>query len=146
MKPEIKQVKVKNILNLRHQVLRIGRPILTAHFEGDSLDSTMHFAAIYKSKTIGCLSLMYKTNSNFKEKKAFQLRGMAVNVDYRSQSVGKQLLNYAEQQLKLKESTLIWCNVRTSAMKFYSKHGYTQFGDTFEIPDVGPHVLMFKKI
>ena len=42
--------------------------------------------------------------------------------------------------------SLLWCNARTSAMGFYQNVGFEKIGEEFDIPTVGPHVLMFKKI
>lgn len=146
MKPVFKQVTVEQILNLRHKVLRSGRPISTASFDGDNLNSTFHFAAFYNSKVIGCLSLMPKSSASFNETNAYQLRGMAVDVDYRGKKIGQQLLQYAETQLKQKKVYLVWCNVRTSACMFYLKNDYGKIGEVFDIQNVGPHILMFKKL
>lgn len=146
MKPVVKQASVEEILNLRHRVLRSGRPFSTAYFTGDELDTTFHFATVYNSKTIGCLSLMHNAHPKFDDKNAYQLRGMAVDKNFRGQNIGQQLLKFAEHQLKLEAINFIWCNVRTSAKTFYTKQDYQQIGDIFEIPEVGPHVLMFKKL
>jgi hypothetical protein len=40
---------------------------------------------------------------------------------------------------------LIWFNARVEAVGFYEKMGYQKTGNLFEIPDVGVHILMFKK-
>lgn len=146
MKPVVKQVHVEEILKLRHRVLRSGRPFSTAYFTGDELDTTFHFASVYNSKTIGCLSFMHNNHPKFDDKKAYQLRGMAVDKDFRGKNIGQELLKFAERQLKLEAINFIWCNVRTSAKTFYTKQAYQQKGDIFEIPYVGPHVLMFKKL
>jgi predicted GNAT family N-acyltransferase len=146
LKPELKRVAVEQILSLRHKVLRLGRPFSTASFDGDKLDSTFHFAALYNAEVIGCLSLIKKATTNLSEKNTYQLRGMAVDAVFREKKIGQQLLQYAETQLTQKKVYLIWCNVRTSANMFYLKNGYEQIGEMFDIPNVGPHVLMFKKL
>jgi hypothetical protein len=40
----------------------------------------------------------------------------------------------------------LWCNARIIAVDFYKKQGLETFGEQFEIPLVGNHYVMFKKI
>jgi hypothetical protein len=41
---------------------------------------------------------------------------------------------------------LIWCNARTSAVGFYSKLSWEIAGAEFDIPDVGPHFRMWRRV
>jgi len=144
LKPEFKMTVVDNIISVRHQVLRIGKPIETCHFEGDDEFSTLHFGMFINCEAIACVSLMKKNHHTIDDKKAYQLRGMAVLPEFQGQKIGELLLRKAEQHLAKIGNQTIWCNVRTSAIGFYEKNQYLQIGDIFEIADVGPHILMFK--
>ncbi len=146
MNLDFKKVASESILNLRHKVLRAERPFSTAHFDADHLASTHHYVCLLDNKIVGCVSFMKKPHDFFKEKNAYQLRGMAVEENHRGLNIGNQLLAYGEIKMKSKNTNLIWCNVRTSAEKFYTKNYYLKVGDVFEIRDVGPHILMYKKI
>ena len=144
MKPEFKSTEVGKIINLRHQVLRIGKPITTCHFEGDQNLSTFHFGIFINQEAIACVSMLKKNHPSIDDKKAYQLRGMAVLPEFQGQKIGKLLLRKAEQHLAQLDIETIWCNVRTSAIRFYEKNQYLQIGDPFQIPEVGSHVLMYK--
>jgi ribosomal protein S18 acetylase RimI-like enzyme len=146
LKAIFKKVTAEDILNLRHKVLRAGKPKSTANFDGDKSDSTYHFACILNSDPIGCLSLMKKSHEDFSVTNQYQLRGMAVDDNFRGKNVGKHLLEFAEKELISHQNLFIWCNVRVSAINFYSKNGYLRKGHTFNIPNVGSHVLMYKKL
>lgn len=154
MKLELKDVCVNQIINLRHRVLRSGRPLSSAHFKDDSSQHSFHFAAFedlanqnnLQPKLIACVSFMQNTHPEFEDKATFQLRGMAVDASYRGQGIGEQLLKFAENQMLSKPARLIWCNVRVSAFHFYRKQGYLKVGKRFEIPEIGSHVLMFKRL
>lgn len=134
------------ILNLRHQVLRIGKPLSTAHFDGDHDDFTFHLGCIFNGEVVGCVSLMAKQHPDFEEIKSYQLRGMAVDEKCRGMNIGRQLLKFAESKMQSEQVKLIWCNVRTSAEMFYTKNNYQRLGNVFDIPNIGPHVLMYKNI
>ncbi|HBB72916.1 MAG TPA: hypothetical protein DC048_00545 [Planctomycetaceae bacterium] len=51
-------VAVAAILDLRHRVLRAGRPFESARFEGDDADTTRHYAALLEGEAVACLTLM----------------------------------------------------------------------------------------
>jgi hypothetical protein len=36
----------------------------------------------------------------------------------------------------------VWCNARTPARGFYERAGFAVEGEEFELPEIGPHVLM----
>ena len=146
MKPEIKLAAVEDIIGIRHQVLRTGKPISTCYFEGDDLSNTYHFGTFLENKTIGCVTLMPKPHHSIDDKNAYQLRGMAILPDYQGQNIGEKLLYKAEEYLKSIKVKTVWCNVRLKAIRFYGKNDFQIISDEFQIPDVGPHVLMFKKL
>lgn len=141
---DFKVVSADDILKLRHKVLRENKPLSTAHFEGDNLDTTFHFAALTQNKIVGCVSLIPVSHEDFDELNPYQLRGMAVDPQFQGQHIGNRLLDFTSKQLLLRKINFVWCNVRTSAIEFYAKNNFIQNGEIFEISNVGPHILMFK--
>lgn len=142
----IRQVEVKDIYRLRLRNLRQGRPIDTVHFVGDELDTTLHFAIFADEVMVGCASLMVSANDSFEEKKQYQLRGMAVDEQYRKQGYGNALLKYAEWLALNRKIDFIWLNARCDVQNFYAHFGYLPQGEPFEIPDVCQHIVMYKRI
>ena len=37
----------------------------------------------------------------------------------------------------------LWCNARLIAVPFYERMGLTAVGDLFEMPEIGPHYVMW---
>lgn len=146
MKPEFKPTNIKNIIYVRHHVLRKGRPIETCSFQDDNISTTLHYGAFLGHKIIGCLSLMKKEHALLEDNNSYQLRGMAVLPAYRDQKIGKTLLYRAEQKIKEFDVKTIWCNVRVLAIEFYKKNQYIKIGHAFDIPNIGSHVLMYKNL
>ena len=35
--------------------------------------------------------------------------------------------------------TGIWCNARTTAVRFYARSGFRRTGEEFDMPAIGPH-------
>lgn len=154
----------EELIALRYQVLRkpLGGDPKSAHFDGDELSTTLHFAAInspvghppigvHGTAVIGCVSLMQtKTDAWSRtafpvEEIVYQLRGMAVAMQSQGAGVGKQLLGFVHQYVDgMPEPVGLWCNARLEAISFYAKHGWETDGDEFQIPDVGPHRRMLR--
>jgi predicted GNAT family N-acyltransferase len=36
----------------------------------------------------------------------------------------------------------VWCNARTPARSLYERAGFTVASDEFELPEIGPHLVM----
>jgi len=146
LKPKIKLCQAHELIELRHEVLRQGKPVSTCYFKGDSDIDTFHVGAFNGKNIIGCTSLMKKNHPEFHQNDTYQLRGMAVFTDYRHKGIGKKLLDFALRYLMKINTELVWCNARTSAVSFYQKNYFLIKGDEFEISGVGPHNLMYKTL
>lgn len=132
------------ILPLRTRVLRPNFPEgRLAHFEGDDLPHTRHFAAWQREEVVGVLSLFLNPMPDTTQA-AWQLRGMAVAPEIQGQGVGRRLLEHAltREALANPTLTLVWCNARERAVPFYERLGFDIVSPRFEIEGVGPHYRM----
>jgi len=141
----IKKIAATETYSVRLPVLRKGKPIESCHFDGDDLESTQHFGLYLSYELVGIISLFKKNNLTFSEKNQYQIRGMAVLENYRKKDFGKALILHSEEECKNQGVDLIWFNARMEAVGFYEKMGYRKEGTSFDIPDVGEHIVMFKK-
>ena len=155
---QIKKINAKATYPIRHSVLRKGRPIESCEFEGDTLESSIHFGSYFKGSLVGVCSFYVKeqnqqqnkpqrikpTNGNAVQN-CYQLRGMAVLESMQGKGIGQLLVIHAEAYFKSKIATLIWMNAREVAISFYKKLGYTITGASFDIPQVGKHYKMIKE-
>jgi GNAT superfamily N-acetyltransferase len=146
MMHSIQKITSTETYPVRHIVLRAGKPIESCQFDGDELGSTHHFGYYSNNQIIGVISLFAIDNSHFITQKSFQIRGMAVLPAFQKHGVGEALVKEAEKFCTTQKAYLIWFNARTYAVGFYQKMGYEIVGSEFEIKEVGPHFLMFKKI
>jgi predicted GNAT family acetyltransferase len=99
----------------------------------------------YKEEIVGVASFMEDTHSDFYGRQS-RLRGMAVLPEYRKKGLAELLLKKGEELLIKKGRTLLWFNARIVALHFYKTLGYTTVGKEFNIPKVGPHYVMKKKL
>ena len=143
---EIRKIDALATYPIRQLVLRQGKPLESCCFEGDNLDNTFHFGLFVKDLIVGIISLFNCKNSNFKSENQIQIRGMAVLEDFQKQGLGALLVKHAEKLAIENNYDIIWFNAREKAVPFYNKLQYQSIGDAFEIQDIGPHYIMFKKM
>ena len=71
---------------------------------------------------------------------------MATAPEHRGTGVGGQLLRACIAHAESDGGLLMWCNARTPAVKFYERFGFLCSGDEFDIPGIGPHFVMMKRM
>jgi len=134
------------VIDVRHAVLREGRPRATAIFDGDDHATTRHWIAKLGDDVVGVVSVM---QADFPDLEVTlptgdvphrQLRGMATVPSVRGKGVGRAMLAAIDAELP----EPLWCNARIGAAEFYARHGWQRVGGEFEIPGVGPHVRMVR--
>lgn len=140
----VKKITYSDTFPIRSAVLRQGKPIETCFFLGDDADDTTHFGLFYENKIIGVASLFNVSNEKFEQKNQFQLRGMAVLRDYQGLGYGNLILVEVCNFVKAKKGQVLWFNARENAVKFYQNFGFSVLGNSFEIPEIGIHFVMFK--
>jgi GNAT superfamily N-acetyltransferase len=137
-----RRATVHEILDLRHKVLRPGKPLESAEFPGDGQPGTIHYAAWEAGRMLVCLTLM---RSEWDGAKAWQLRGMATDGAAQGRGHGTALMRYAMEDVRGEGwSDVFWCNARLAAVPFYERNGWRIASERFDIPLVGPHHKMVK--
>jgi predicted GNAT family N-acyltransferase len=133
---EVRRASVDELLGVRHEVLRPGRPRSTAHFDGDDAPATRHWAAWQADRVVGVVSVMEAPQPEGDAR--WQLRGMAVLPGLQGQGVGSALLLQVHGDV----AEPMWCNARQSAEAFYQRHGWQGVSEPFVIEPIGPHRRM----
>jgi len=136
-----KLATLEDVIQLRHQVLRKGRPIETASFFEDQFKSTLHFGIFNEqNKIICCLTI---TPNFYKGIDAWQLRGMATDYEVQGKGLGSLLVKQSIKFVQNEQNkALMWCNARESAVRFYEKLGWHIDSERFDIEPIGPHFKM----
>ena len=115
-------------------------------FPGDDDDQTFHLGAFIDGKLVSVASFYFEKNPKLDEPYQYRLRGTATLEEHQRKGLSQELLKVAFPAIKQNLCTLVWCNARETAVGFYQKTGFEKVGDVFEIPGIGPHFLMFKKL
>ncbi|MBC8753490.1 GNAT family N-acetyltransferase [Kordia sp. YSTF-M3] len=140
----IKEITAKTAYNVRHPVLREGKPIDSCRFDGDDLPTTFHLGYYIDTQLVGVVTLLEKAHPQFTSENPFQLRGMAVLTNFQKRGIGDALVKKAEEMILARGGTAMWMNAREIAVRFYEKLGYEKYGEPFTIPKIGLHFIMVK--
>ena len=141
----IKKIAATETYPLRSVVLRNRSAETPCPFDGDNDDDTIHLGYFANEKIVGIASFYRRDNTSLGVDNTLQLRGMAIDENYRAKGVGKELVSYAAQFFK-NSATAIWCNARESAIAFYEKQGFETRGKKFDIAGIGAHIVMVKTL
>jgi ribosomal protein S18 acetylase RimI-like enzyme len=68
---------------------------------------------------------------------------MATRPRARGRGAGRVLLDACIAHAREMRGALLWCNARVPARGFYERAGLEVLGEVFEIPRIGPHLLMW---
>lgn len=143
---DVRPISAADAIDLRHAVLRAGLPRETAIFPGDEAASSRHFGAFIEGRLVGVATIHLVPLLDRDFDPAYQVRGMATVEDMRGHGAGSALLAACVAEAKRAGGQFLWCNARTPAAGFYSRHGFKAAGGVFDIPTVGPHSRMIRPL
>jgi ribosomal protein S18 acetylase RimI-like enzyme len=72
----------------------------------------------------------------------WRIRGMATAHGARGRGAGTAVLDALLKHALARGARRIWCNARTPARSLYERAGLLVISDEFELPMIGPHVVM----
>jgi len=137
---EVRPVGTEDVRPLRHAILRPGRPWEDTAFPGDRDPATVHLAAFDGDRLVGIASLYREPRADGTD--GWRLRGMATAEDARGRGAGRSLLAACIAHVAARGGGELWCNARTPAIGFYAAAGFEVVSDEFDVPGIGPHVVM----
>lgn len=139
-------ITTADTIDLRDRVLRGPRPLESCYYAEDNLESTFHLGVRDENgKVISNGTFMQQAHPKLAEARcAYRLRGMATDPSQQKQGLGLLILERALEELRKKNSDLLWFNARVSAEGFYRKAGYEAIDEIFDIAQVGPHKVMYR--
>jgi predicted GNAT family N-acyltransferase len=137
----IRLLPPEEVRPLRHRVLRPSQPVEETVYPGDDLEDTAHYGAFDGDRLVGIASL-YREDRAGGPGGGWRLRGMATEPDVRGAGFGAALLAACVEHVAGAGGSELWCNARLVAAEFYRRAGFEVVGEQFDIPGIGPHVVM----
>jgi len=117
-------------------------------YPGDDDPAARHYAAMIEDVIVGIASVVPETldAEGVGGSGSFRLRGMATVPDVRGWGIGTALVERVIGYTADQGGDLVWCKARIGAAAFYRGRGFRQVGEPFELPDIGPHVVMLRSV
>jgi GNAT superfamily N-acetyltransferase len=72
----------------------------------------------------------------------WRVRGMAAAPAARGRGIGTAVLAALLEHALATGASSVWCNARTPARSLYERAGFRALSEEFEIPHIGPHLVM----
>ena len=138
---EVRPVGPDDIRPLRHSILRPGQSWEETAYPGDGDPTTLHVGAFEDARLVGIASL-YREARPGAPGGGWRLRGMATAPEVRGRGAGRALLAACVAHVAANGGGELWCNARTPAAGFYAAAGFAVVSEEFDIPGIGPHVVM----
>lgn len=143
----VRSISASQSRGLRHAVLRAAQPREAAEYPGDTDASTLHVGAFADGALVGVASVYRQAPPDRDgDEHAWRLRGMATHPSARGRGHGAALLGACLGHVARQGGRRLWCNARTPAAGFYTRHGFARLGEVFDIPPIGPHVVMEREV
>ncbi|KHE70569.1 GNAT family N-acetyltransferase [Halobacillus sp. BBL2006] len=143
---EIKPIDAEETISLRHQILRSNQPREACQYPKDGEANSFHLGAFHGDTLISIASFYHEKTEKLETEHQYRLRGMATLLEWRGMGAGTLLIKEAEAILKKRNAKVLWCNARTSARGYYDRLHFHQVGEVFDLPPIGPHVVLYKEI
>ena len=133
--PAVRMVPLEATRPLRQRVLRpyMTLDALAAHEPEGSVA-----AAVLDGAEIVAVGLIGPEG----EPGAWRVRGMATAPEARGHGAGAAIITALADHAIAQGATRLWCNARVPARAFYERAGFVVVSDEFELPQIGPHLVM----
>jgi len=144
---------------LRHAILRPHQGIDAVVWERDDEPGTATFGAVdSESGAIVGVATVFREPAPFDpaavglaagaggKETTWRLRGMATCEDLQGRGIGSMVLKAVLDHVAAEGGDLVWCNARVGAIAFYKRAGFETWGDEWELPSIGSHIVMWQRV
>lgn len=149
----VRRLSSDETIPLRHAVLRPDATPAECVFPGDDDVLTFHAGAELDDRVVSIASVYRESRpaaaagnapcaEDHAAGTAWRVRGMATEPGLRRTGAGRAALEACILHAREQGASLVWCNARIEAVGFYERLGWIALGARFEIPTVGPHLVM----
>ncbi|HEX6330866.1 MAG TPA: GNAT family N-acetyltransferase [Actinomycetota bacterium] len=143
---EVRPAALAAVRELRHLVLRPHQLPEDLVYEHDDDPDALHLGAFEDGRLVAVASITREPPPGSDDGAAWRIRGMATLPDYRGRGLGGELLRRCIGHATPREASLVWCNGRVPALRFYERHGFVGVRGPWDEPHLGPHVELHLRL
>ncbi|MEL6797367.1 MAG: GNAT family N-acetyltransferase [Planctomycetota bacterium] len=147
----VERISAEDTRALRLAVLRPGQPPERVVYPGDDLATSVHVGVRDTSGALVSVASFYREvvserAGEFAGRAGVRIRGMATLPEHRGCGYGRSLIERGLAEMSTGAGDVAWCNARTTAAGYYERVGFLVASEVFELPDIGPHVVMARPV
>ena len=144
---EVRAVDIEQVRPLRRRVLRPHQRLAEMAWPGDGDPLALHLAAVGEDgEVVATLTVHRDPHPHDPREGDWRVRGMATEPAHRGRGLGARLLAGALEHAARHGAARVWCTARVPARALYERAGFRAEGEAFELPDIGPHLLMSRPV
>jgi GNAT superfamily N-acetyltransferase len=137
---------IEDVRVLRQRLLRPHQRADELKYEGDDHPDTLHAGAFLDDRLVAIATIAPDASGEAPGPGAWRLRGMAIIEELRGAGLGRAVLERCLDHARERGARVVWCNARTGAIGFYERLGFEVVSEVFDVPVIGPHVRMVRRI
>ncbi|MBX6389292.1 MAG: GNAT family N-acetyltransferase [Frankia sp.] len=136
---------VEATLALRQRVLRPWQRPEETRLPGDDAPDSAHFVALGAGgQVVGTVTVL-REDAPWGEP-GWRLRAMAIDEAVRRLGIGSRLVAAVVDHASAQGGRLLWCNARQVAIPFYERAGFRPWGEPWDEPRIGRHIVMWRRL
>ena len=135
----LREISLADTRPLRHKVLR---PHETSESLASHESSDAYAVGVFDDGALIAVGFVAPDG----EPGAWRIRGMATAPAARRKGAGTTVLDALLRHALAGGASRVWCNARTPARRLYERAGFHAVSDEFELPDIGTHFVMERKM
>lgn len=113
-----------------------------AVWPGDDAPGAGFFAVRVEGVVVACGSVVPEPHPVSPREGDWRVRGMATDPEHRGHGYGTALAAACVDHARSAGASRVWLQARPAAIALYERAGFVRESDDFDVPGLGPHVLM----
>lgn len=142
----VQEIDSQLCYSIRNLVLWPHKKSNDCQIDIDHSEGAFHLGVFLENELVCVGSFFNQYNDKFSYSNQYRLRAMATLPKVQNRGGARVLIHFACNKLMQEGQELLWCDARITASKFYQKSGFSILGESYEIPIIGTHYLMYKKL
>jgi GNAT superfamily N-acetyltransferase len=143
---DVRPITAGETYELRRALLRPHQRVHEMTWPNDEDTRTLHLGGFRGDRLVGIGTLHHQPMPGSTEYEAWRIRGLAVDHGHRGYGLGAQLLFHLIEHATIGAGKVVWANATAASFGFFEHHGFARRGDPFELPEIGPHYVVYTEI
>jgi len=143
---EVRVIAPQDTYELRRALLRPHQRLNEMTWPADEHPDTLHAGGYRGESLVGIGTIHLQSMPGSTEAESWRLRGLAVDHGHRGYGLGAMLLHDLIEHAATAAGRMVWANATATSFGFFEHHGFRRRGEPFELPEIGPHYVVYAEI